>query len=540
MGTWGSGQDAGRAVPPGSRPAGTGRRALVGLAAAVVVAGATLLTPVGVASAQPDGRSALLGTRWTADKDLGSLYTVTKSAGVHDLRLRADSQGRKVTGKGIGVALIDSGIAPVPGLDGVQVFNGPDLSFESQASNLRYLDTFGHGTHMAGIIAGRDALVTDSSVNDPRYFVGVAPDANLISVKVATSDGAVDVSQVIAGIDWVVAHRNDPGLNIRVINLSYGTDSVQPYQVDPLAHAVEMAWRKGIVVVVAAGNDGNASERLTNPAVDPYVIAVGAADSRGTEIRTDDTVATFSSRGSVTRTPDLVAPGRSLVSLRDPGSSIDKEFPTAVVTDAKGVPRFFRGSGTSQAAAFTSGTVALLLQQRPTLTPDQVKRLLTSTADPIAATNVRLQGAGLIDVKQAGEIATPTATQTFPISTGTGLLESARGTSHVADPENGIELTGEKDIFGKVWSGKVWAEASWNGRSWAGGTWNGSTWTGSAWSGRSWTSTAWAGTSWTGRSWAGRSWAGNVWSGGSWSGGSWTGRSWAGRSWAGRSWATYT
>jgi serine protease AprX len=226
-----------------------------------------------------------------------------------------------------------------------------------------------------------------------------------------------------------------------------------------------------------------------------------------------------------------------LVSLRDPGSSIDREFPTAVVKDAAGTPRFFRGSGTSQAAAFTSGTVALLLQQRPTLTPDQVKRILTSTADPIAATDVRLQGSGLIDVKQAGQIATPTVTQTFAPSTGLGLLEAARGTSHVADPENGVELTGEKDVFGKAWVGKTWAVASAAGKSWVGGTWNGSTWTGTAWSGRSWASTAWAGSSWTGRSWAGRSWAGNVWDGRSWAGSAWTGRSWAGRSWAGRSWA---
>jgi serine protease AprX len=509
--------------------------------AAVVVAPASVAVSVGEASAVPtEGRSSLLGgsaDRWMADKDLGSLYSVNKGAGVQDLWAKSDAQGRKVTGKGIGVALIDSGVAPVTGLADGRVFNGPDLSFESQAGNLRYLDTFGHGTHMAGIIAGRDPEVKEGSENDSKYFVGVAPGSTLVSVKVATSDGATDVTQVIAGIDWAVEHRDDPGLNIRVINLSYGTDSVLPYQVDPLVHAVEMAWRKGIVVVVAAGNGGNTTDRLTNPAVDPYVIAVGASDSKGTESRTDDAVATFSNRGSTTRSPDLVAPGRSLVSLRAPGSGIDQDFPTGVVNDAKGVPRFFRGSGTSQAAAFTSGTVALLLQQRPNLTPDQVKRLLTSTADPIAATDRRLQGSGLIDVKQAGEAATPTAVQSFSLSTGVGSLEAARGTSHVADPETGVELTGEKDIFGQAWDGRSWAEASWNGRSWAGGTWNGRSWAGTSWTGRSWASTAWTGVSWTGRSWAGRSWADNVWDGRSWAGRSWAGRSWAGRSWAGRSWA---
>jgi serine protease AprX len=460
-----------------------------------------------------------------ADKDLGSLYAVTKSAGVQDVWEESDPLRRRVTGKGVGVALIDSGVTPVPGLDASKIVNGPDLSFESQDPATRNVDTFGHGTHMAGIIAGRDPGLKDSDLDTRTKFVGVAPDATLLNMKVATHDGAVDVSQVIAAIDWVVAHRDDPGLNIRVINLSYGTDGTQSYVIDPLAYAVENAWRHGIVVVVAAGNDGNTTESLTNPAIDPYVIAVGAADHRGTYDRRDDTVATFSSRGSVSRTPDLVAPGRSLVSLRDPGSTIDTHNPTAVVTDAAG-PRLFRGSGTSQAAAFTSGTAALLLQDRPTLTPDQVKALLTTTADPIANTDRRLQGAGLIDVDQAIETRTPlSAAQTFPFATGTGSLEAARGTSHVADPDTGEELTGEQDIFGQPWDGRSWAEAAWNGRSWAGAVWNGSTWTGTEWQGRSWASVAWTGRSWAGRSWAGRSWAG---------------RSWAGRSWAGRAWASVT
>ena len=196
-----------------------------------------------------------------------------------------------------------------------------------------------------------------------------------------------------------------------------------------------------------------------------------------------------------------------------------------MVTDLAG-PRLFRGSGTSQAAAFTSGTAALLLQDRPTLTPDQVKALLTTTADPIANTDRRLQGAGLIDVDQAVDAKTPlTATQTFPVSTGLGSIEAARGTSHVADPDTGEELTGEQDIFGQVWDGRSWAGRSWAGRSWAGGDWMGRSWAGTQWQGRSWAATDWTGRSWAGRSWAGRSWAG---------------RSWAGRSWAGRAWANAT
>jgi len=168
------------------------------------------------------------------------------------------------------VALIDSGVTPVKGLgDSAGVVNGPDLSFESQADNLRYLDTFGHGTHMAGIITGRDPEVEDGKEKDPGHFVGVAPDAKLVNVKVASADGAADVSQVIAGIAWVVTPRNDPGLHIRVLNLPFGTDSVQDVQLDPLSHAVEAAWRNGIVVVVAVGNNGASASRLSMPAVNP-------------------------------------------------------------------------------------------------------------------------------------------------------------------------------------------------------------------------------------------------------------------------------
>jgi serine protease AprX len=114
-----------------------------------------------------------------------------------------------------------------------KIINGPDLSFESQSDELRYLDTYGHGTHLAGIIAGNDG--TEDG------FRGVAPGARVVNVKVANYEGAVDVSQVIAAIDWVVQHRNDNGMNIRVINLAYGTDSTQSPMLDPLSFAVEQA-----------------------------------------------------------------------------------------------------------------------------------------------------------------------------------------------------------------------------------------------------------------------------------------------------------
>jgi len=197
-----------------------------------------------------------------------TMTQVAQAIGASQLRSRG------VNGTGIGVAVIDSGAVPLQGLDGPgKIVNGPDLSFESQDPASQYLDTYGHGTHMAGIIAGDDGT--------PGGFQGIAPGAHLVSLKVASHDGAADVSQVIAAIDWVVQHRNDPGLNIRVLNLSYGTASLQGYQLDPIAFAVENAWRHGIVTMVAGGNDGTSRSTLTDPAVDPYVLAVGAANLNG-------------------------------------------------------------------------------------------------------------------------------------------------------------------------------------------------------------------------------------------------------------------
>jgi serine protease AprX len=494
----------------------------------------------GVRAVTEDGKVRLTGEKWRADGDQNSVLGIAESAGATTVWAKSDALGNKITGKGVGVALIDSGIAPVTGLPSSKVINGPDLSFESQAPNLRYLDTYGHGTHMAGIIAGRDPGIKDTDLPRTSSFVGIAPDANLINMKVAATDGATDVSQVIAAIDWVVVHRNDPGLNIRVLNLSFGTDSTQDPRLDPLSHAVEAAWRNGIVVVVAAGNDGAAATRLSMPAANPYVIAVGAADPKGTSGRTDDTVADFSSRGNATRQPDLVAAGKSVVSLRDPGSYIDAKYPSGLVAgDSTG--RFFRGSGTSQAAAVVSGAAALLLQQRPTLTPDQVKRLLTTTADPMPTADAFAAGSGQLNVGAASRATVPLYAQTFVPSLGTGSLELSRGTSHVADPVNGIELTGEQDIMGRPWDPVTWsvkalAACTWTGGTWNGATWSGGDWSGVSWTGRTWSGATWSGSTWSGATWSGRTWSDAVWNGATWSGATWSGSTWSGVTWSGRSW----
>ena len=496
--------------------------AVVALALATPVAAALSATPANAAST---GIDPALGYDPVAD--LGSPTNVASIIGA------GSAYAAGLTGKGIDVAVVDSGVTPVGPLAAPgKVINGPDLSFDSQAPNLRYLDGFGHGTHMAALIAGQQ---DPTAPPGPSQFTGVAPGARIVNVKAGAHDGAVDVSQVIAAIDWVVQHRNDNGMNIRVLNLSFGTESTQSYLTDPLAYAAEQAWRHGIVVVVSGGNDGKAGTTLADPAYDPNLIAVGADDPMGTVGTSDDQPASFTSRGNLLRHVDVIAPGKSVISARDPGSVIDLNFPTARVGTA-----FFRGSGTSQAAAVTSGAVALLLQQRPWLTPDQVKSILMSSAttNTIISTLPILGGRGIINVARAMKTAPPLLTLGLSLSSGTGSLENARGTSaHLVDPLTGVTLTGEQDIMGHAWNGSQWAGTSWSGSAWNGGSWNGSQWAGSQWAGTSWSGTQWAGHSWSGSAWNSYTWSSTTWSGSQWAGGTWSGSQWAGGTWSGSQWA---
>jgi serine protease AprX len=496
----------------------------VGLLGAALV-GAVLPATAGAAEPRAGGTAAA----FDPVSDMGSMYNIDRITGA------TTYWSNGFTGQGVGVALIDSGVSPVDGLTAPgKVINGPDLSFESQAPNLAYLDTFGHGTHMAGIIAGRSAAATAGSyVNDTTRFLGMAPDAHIVSVKVADAHGAADVSQVIAAIDWVVQHRSDPGMNIRVLNLSYGTNSRQAYGPDPLGFAVEQAWKAGIVVVAAAGNTGyqrgNGAPGLADPAYDPYVVAVGAADPMGTVSASDDDVATFSASsagcGSLCKNPDLVAPGSHVASLRDPGSFIDQNYADTGAINAQ----LFRGSGTSEAAAVVSGAAALVLSRTPTATPDQVKHLLMSTAKKCGGFDTQAQGAGEIQLSKAYSISMPEYTQKFTAATGTGSLDASRGSGDLV--MDGVVLAGERDIFGSAFSGSSMAALEAQGKSWTGGTWNGKSWSGADWSGSSW-----SGKSWSGATWSGKSWSGSAWSGKSWSSGGWTATGWSGTSWTSNNW----
>ncbi|WP_344407202.1 S8 family serine peptidase, partial [Dactylosporangium fulvum] len=411
------------------------------------------------------GGSTRPGGGWSADEWPAGAGTTLKT--VRSI-IKADTgTAGSLTGQGVGIALVDTGVAPVAGLPAGQLVNGPDLSFESQSGQLRYLDTFGHGTHMAGII-----VANESSTGT----VGLAPKAKVTSVKVGTATGANDVSQMIAAIDWVVQNRNhDPANPIRVLNLSYGTSGMSASTVDPLMHAVEQAWQAGIVVVVAAGNDGSGTTLLTNPAMDPFVVAVGASTTNNTITTSDDDLATYTNNSTASRKVDLLAPGTSIVSLRDPGSRVDEQYPNARVGTT-----LFKGSGTSQAAAVVASAAALLLQQRPSLTPDQVKKLLVGGATALTTGTAGRQGMRELNVSASVGMATPSFTQAFARSTGTGSLETTRGGNHLS--VNGVELSGERSIFGPF-NAAAWASLAKQGTSWVGGTWMGYRMAGDTWTG---------------------------------------------------------
>ena len=486
------------------------------------------------------GDMAVQTQSYDAAADGRSEFNQQASAAVRDVW--ADSSTRKgVTGAGIDVAVIDTGVSPVAGLTGLnadgrqKLVNGPDLSFDSQDAVKTRVDLFGHGTAMAAIIAGRDAGAqpkTDRGNAAP--YLGVAPDARIVSVKVGDSRGAVDVSQVIAGIDWVVQNARTDGMNIRVLNLSLGYPSTQDYRLDPLSYAAEQAWKKGIVVVASAGNDGTGTGRLMMPAANPFVLGVGAVDTNETVTPDDDVIPAFSTQGTKDRTPDLVAPGRSVQTIVPIDSAAALGNVSSMIDG-----RFLKGSGTSEAAAQVSGAVALVLEANPLLNPDQVKALLRSGATQLDKADLEAQGEGQLNVARSLSMTAPSqerALQSFPAGTGTGSLDAARGGRRIADSLTGVVLDGERDIRGNVYDSVKQASLQAQGASWSGGTWNGASWSGASWSGASWSGASWSGASWSGASWSGASWSGASWSGASWSGASWSGASWSGASWSTAAW----
>jgi len=312
-------------------------------------------------------------------------------------------------GTGIGVAVIDSGITSwhddlTMGGGGQRV----DRFVDFTASATQPYDDFGHGTHVAGIIAGNGY---DSS----GARTGIAPGVRLTVLKVLDGQGKGRVSDVIAAFDYVIAHRDE--LHIRIVNLSVASGVYESYLSDPLTLAARKAVDAGIVVVAAAGNYGrgqNGSTQyggITAPGNAPWVLTVGASSHMGTTDRADDTMAAFSSRGPTavdySAKPDLVAPGVGIESLSDPASRLYTTYAAALLngTVSTGYAPYLSLSGSSMSTPVVSGTVALMLQANPSLAPNAVKALLQYTAQTYSGYDVLTQGAGFLNAKGAVELA---------------------------------------------------------------------------------------------------------------------------------------
>ncbi|MBI5302777.1 MAG: S8 family peptidase [Chloroflexi bacterium] len=357
-------------------------------------------------------------------------------------------------GQGIGVAVVDSGINPNGDLYTV-------LGKNRQIANVRFntdynqntSDGYGHGTHVSSIVGG------DGSESGGKY-IGVAPMVNIINVKVSNDNGSAMTKNVVQGLQWVLA--NKAKYNIRVVNLSLNSSVAESYHTSPLAAAVEILWFNKIVVVASAGNQGKGA--IYPPANDPFVITVGATDDKGTNSISDDVVTSFSAYGTTgdgVVKPDLVAPGANIVArLVNSNMGLAKAHPANKV--ANGV--YFRMSGTSMSAPIVSGAIALLLQDEPNLTPDQVKYRLKATANnKWAGYNATKAGAGYLDIDAA-----------------------VNGTS-TQSANSGITIS--RFLF--TGTNKTWGSANWDSANWDSANWDSANWDSASWDSANWDSDYW-------------------------------------------------
>jgi len=410
-----------------------------------------------------------------------------------------------ITGAGIGVAVLDSGVNP--DVDLTQPTNRLLAAVNFAGDRGGMADAGGHGTHVAGTVGG-DGFGSNGE------YIGIAPNANVIDVRVLNRNGNGRISSVVRGIEWVIAHRAQ--YNIRLINLSLGMPAPTPYRLNPLDAAVEIAWMRGIAVVAAVGNGGPTSGSVVAPGDDPYVITVGATDDRGTAGVNDDLLASFSSWGTPpgsTQKPDVVAPGRRIVSLRVPGSYLDTQYPDRV-TPARSGATYFRLSGTSMATAVATGAAALTLQQQPVLKPDGLKANAMSTTQgygwaarsaAVPAPDPRADGSGLIDALAA-------------ISTYTGRGEGGDDGSGHGRRGNQQPLPMPKQsyrpadtlaralypiIYG---SPLVWKDPNYLGIDWRSLNWTNLGWDNLAWDNLGWDNLGWDNLGWDNLGWDNLGW----------------------------------
>jgi serine protease AprX len=367
---------------------------------------------------------------------------------------------------------------------------------------------------VAGIIAGNGTLSGGA-------YMGVAPQARIVSVKVTNDTGGASYSGIIQGLQWVV--KNKAAYNIRVANISLGATATSPYIFDPLNSAVEMAWFRGVVVVASAGNSGPGPATVSVPGNDPYVVTVGAVDDNQTGALGDDLGVDWSSQGPTLYDnlpkPDVAASGRRVVSLRAVGSYLDQTLPDRVEGDGK----YFRLSGTSMAAPVVSGVAALVIAQRPSLQPNQVKYILKQTARPVAGLGVNRVGAGMIDARAAVALAAQNNVS----------IEKANKAQQ-PNPKAAKALWPVVKTLSPVWRNKGW----WRGRYWVDGGWDqtsGFKTADGGWDDGGWDQTAWDNFVWEDGGWDDGGWDDGGWdtisSAFSWSSSEWDATEWDATNW---------
>ena len=386
-----------------------------------------------------------------------------------------------VSGKGIGVAVLDSGVANHPDLGSRLVARVDVTDGESNG------DPGGHGTHVAGLIAG-------DGTSSGGAWTGTAPQANIVSVRVIDSTGHATLSWVFSGMQWVLKNRST--YNIKIANLSFGATAMSSYQNDLLASAAEMLYFAGLTVVVAAGNAGPGPSTVTTPGTDPFVISVGASDDGGSPIVATETIAVWSSRGPTAydgiAKPDLVAPGRRMISLRAAGSTLDTLYPDRRVT-APGatVAQYFQLSGTSMAVPVVAGIAALYLERNPDATPRRVKQQLTGTAFPLLGVAATDQGAGVVDAFAAlNALPQPMSYTRYPASSAfaTQIYSKVYGQPIVwRDPS----FNGGVDQNGITWQNITWQNITWQNITWQNIVWEAFTWPNITWQDITWQNVTW-------------------------------------------------
>jgi serine protease AprX len=404
------------------------------------------------------------------------------------------------TGAGVGVAVVDSGVATTsPDLKSSRLIAWKDfVNYKA----LPY-DDAGHGTFVAGLIAGDGtaSLPLDQGGYATMQFRGVAPAADIIGLKVLDATGQGRASAVMAAVLWAVAHKDQ--YHIKVLNLSVGSNVAAPAEYDPIAQAVEFAWKHGITVVCAAGNEGDFGPGgVTSPGNDPYVITVGASDTGQTPGTGDDVMTTYSSVGPTLfdeyAKPDVVAPGNHLISIRALGSYIDVNFSfnqiavsTYAPTAPAGTPiNYLSLSGTSASTPVVSGAAALLLGNtaNPALTPDDVKLRLMDTADPLQGASQYQEGAGAIDVAAA-------------------LDDTAHANGYALSQDLGDGMTVLSPSVYSAWDQRVWSKYGWTKFKWSKFKWSKFKWSKFKWSDVGWSKFKWSKFKWSDVAWSKFKWS---------------------------------